>query len=98
MLEQNPDLFMLWQGDNISNLLSPDLCVASPFVLTMTLEAEEQVSTQNEATRKFFDLDKRPTPLMASSFPAWANRPRSGGRCGKTSTAIAAVWCAISST
>ena len=25
MLEENPDLFMLWQSDNISNLLSPDL-------------------------------------------------------------------------
>ena len=71
MLEENPDLFMLWQsGDNISNLLSPDLSVASPFVLTMTLEAEDQVQAQNEATRKFFDRDKKANSPYGKVFPA----------------------------
>lgn len=70
LLEHNPDLFFLWQGgDNIANLLSPDLCVASPFVLTMTLEAEDQVSTQREATTKFFDLDKKAQSPYAKFFP-----------------------------
>ena len=80
MLEQNPDLFMLWQGgDNISNLLSPDLCVASPFVLTMTLEAEEQVSTQNEATRKFFDLDKKANSPYGKLFPGVGKQAQEWG-------------------
>lgn len=71
MLEHNPELFMLWQGgDNISNLLSPDLSIATPFVLTMTLEAEDQVQSQNEATRKFLDLDKKANSPYGKIFPS----------------------------
>lgn len=80
MLEENPDLFMLWQGgDNISNLLSPDLSVASPFVLTMTLEAEDQVQAQNEATRKFFDLDKKANSPYGKVFPAVGKQAKEWG-------------------
>lgn len=80
MLEENPDLFMLWQsGDNISNLLSPDLSVASPFVLTMTLEAEDQVQAQNEATRKFFDRDKKANSPYGKVFPSVGKEAREWG-------------------
>ncbi|WP_438403847.1 type IV secretion system protein TraC, partial [Aeromonas veronii] len=81
MLEENPDLFMLWQsGDNISNLLSPDLSVASPFVLTMILEAEDQVQAQNEATRKFFDRDKKANSPYGKVFPAVGKEAREWGK------------------
>ncbi|HHQ4545262.1 TPA: type IV secretion system protein TraC [Aeromonas veronii] len=81
MLEENPDLFMLWQGgDNISNLLSPDLSIASPFVLTMTLEAEEQVQCQNEATRKFFDLDKKANSPYGKVFPSVGKQAQEWGQ------------------
>lgn len=81
MLEENPDLFMLWQGgDNIANLLSPDLSVASPFVLTLTLEAEDQVQAQNEATRKFFDRDKKASSPYGKVFPAVAKEAKEWGK------------------
>jgi conjugal transfer ATP-binding protein TraC len=71
---------MLWQsGDNISNLLSPDLSVASPFVLTMTLEAEDQVQAQNEATRKFFDRDKKANSPYGKVFPSVGKEAREWG-------------------
>lgn len=70
MLEHNPDLFMLWQGgDNISNLLSPELTLASPFIMTLTLEAEDQVATQREATSKYLDRDKKAQTPYAKLFP-----------------------------
>ena len=81
MLESNPDLFMLWQGgDNIANLQTPDLSVACPFVLTMTLEAEEQVASQNEATRNFFDLDKKANSPYGKIFPGVAKQAEEWGK------------------
>jgi len=75
MMENNPDLFMLWMGgDNISNLLSPDLTIASPFVLTMVLEAEDQVATQGEATRKYLDREKKANSPYATIFPGVAKQ------------------------
>ncbi|WP_339056747.1 type IV secretion system protein TraC [Candidatus Regiella endosymbiont of Tuberolachnus salignus] len=80
MLESNPDLFFLWQGgDNISNLLSPDLSIASPFIMTFILEAEDQVKTQNEATRKFIDLDKKANSPYAKLFPSVGRQAKEWG-------------------
>lgn len=80
MLEENPDIFFLWQGgDNICNLLSPDLSIASPFIITFTLEAEDQVSTQNEATRKFLDLDKKANSPYAKIFPGVGRQAKEWG-------------------
>lgn len=80
MLESNPDLFFLWQGgDNISNLLSPDLSIASPFIMTFILEAEDQVKTQNEATRKFIDLDKKANSPYAKLFPRVGRQAKEWG-------------------
>lgn len=70
MMEDNPDLFMLWMGgDNISNLLYPDNSIASPFVLTFVMEAEEQVSAQREATTKYLESDKKANSAYAKLFP-----------------------------
>ncbi|SMG60313.1 type IV secretion system protein TraC [Cedecea sp. NFIX57] len=70
LLDKNPDLFLLWQGgENISNLLNPDLSIPFPFVLTFTLEAEDQVATQNEANRKFLDLDRKAASTLAKLLP-----------------------------
>ncbi|MGE4687767.1 type IV secretion system protein TraC [Yersinia enterocolitica] len=80
MLETNPDIFFLWHGgDNICNLLSPDLTIASPFVITFTLEAEDQVSTQNEAGRKFLDLDKKAGTPYAKLFPGVVRQAKEWG-------------------
>ncbi|MGM7760886.1 type IV secretion system protein TraC [Yersinia enterocolitica] len=77
MLEHNPDMFMLWMGgDNISNLLSPDLTIASPFVITMVLESEDQVTTQGEATRKYLDCEKKANSPYATLFPGVARQAK----------------------
>lgn len=77
MMEDTPELFMLWMGgDNLSNLLNPDLSIASPFVITMVLEAEDQVSTQGEATRKFLDAEKKANSPYATLFPGVARQAR----------------------
>ncbi|MGA5657866.1 type IV secretion system protein TraC [Rahnella contaminans] len=80
MLEKNPDIFFLWQGgDNICNLLSPDLSISNPFVITFTLEAEDQVSTQGEASRKFLDLDKKANSAYAKIFPGVTKQAKEWG-------------------
>ncbi|HAN7476618.1 TPA: TraC family protein, partial [Escherichia coli] len=77
MLENNPDMFMLWMGgDNLSNLLSPDLTIASPFVITMVMEAEDQVATQGEATRKYLDREKKANSPYATLFPGVAKQAK----------------------
>lgn len=75
MLDGNPDLFLLWQGgDNISNLLNPDLSIPFPFVLTFTIEAEDQVAAQNEANRKFLDLDSKSKGSLVKLLPGLTNQ------------------------
>ena len=75
MLENNPDMFMLWMGgDNISNLLSPDLSIASPFVITFVMEGEDQASSQGEATRKYLDNEKKANSPYATLFPGVAKK------------------------
>lgn len=70
MMENEPDLFMLWQGgDNISNLLNPDLTISQPFIITFTMMAEAQVSSQREATAKYMDADKKANSPYAKLFP-----------------------------
>ena len=70
MLEHNPDIFMLWQGgDNISNLLNPDLTISSPFIITFIMVAEDQVNSQREATTKYMDADKKAGTPYAKIFP-----------------------------
>lgn len=77
MMEDTPELFMLWMGgDNLSNVLSPDLSIASPFVITMVLEAEDQVATQGESTRKFLDAEKKANSPYATLFPGVARQAR----------------------
>jgi len=75
MLDGNPDMFLLWQGgDNISNLLNPDLSIPFPFVLTFTVEAEDQVAAQGEANRKFLDLDSKSKGSLAKLLPNLINQ------------------------
>ncbi|MED7793161.1 type IV secretion system protein TraC [Klebsiella aerogenes] len=77
MLEDNPEMFMLWMGgDNISNLLYPDNSIASPFVLTFVMEAEEQVRAQREATAKYLESDKKANSAYAKLFPGVVQKAR----------------------
>jgi conjugal transfer ATP-binding protein TraC len=70
MMDDNPEMFMLWMGgDNISNLLYPDNSIASPFVLTFVMEAEEQVGAQREATTKYLESEKKANSAYAKLFP-----------------------------
>ncbi|WP_263071033.1 TraC family protein, partial [Enterobacter huaxiensis] len=50
--------------------LHPDLSIASPFVITFVMEAEEQTASQGEATRKYMDRDKKANSAYAKMFPA----------------------------
>lgn len=71
LLEHNPDVFMLWQGgDNISNLLNPELTISSPFVITFVMVSEDQVNSQREATTKYMDADKKSNTPYAKLFPS----------------------------
>lgn len=81
MLEKNPEMFALWQGgDNICNLLSNDLSISCPFVITMTLIVEDQASAQMEANRKFMDLDKRARTSYAKFFPKTETQAKEWGQ------------------
>lgn len=80
MLEKNPEMFALWQGgDNISNLLSTDLTISCPFVMTLSLVVEDQASTQTEANMKYLDLEKRTRTSYVKFFPNTANEAREWG-------------------
>lgn len=82
MLEKNPEIFALWQGgDNISNLLSTDLTISCPFVMTLSLVVEDQASTQTEANMKYLDLEKRTRTSYVKFFPNTANEAREWGSC-----------------
>lgn len=80
-LEKNPDMFALWQGgDNISNLLSQDLSISCPFVITMTLIVEDQSSTQNEANLKYMDFEKKSHTSYGKMFPNTHNQAKEWGQ------------------
>lgn len=72
MLEKNPEKpYALWQmGDNISNVTDPLCTISCPFVMTLTLEVEEQAGTQREANRKFIQLDKKANSPFAKFVPS----------------------------
>ncbi len=69
-LTRNPEMAFLWNtADNYSNLLSPELSISSPFILTLILSVEDQVKAQNEANLKFLDLEKKSKNSYAKFFP-----------------------------
>lgn len=69
-LTKNPARFALWQGaDNLQNLRFPDLGIPCPFMLTWTVELEEQTKSQGEALRKNMDLSKKANSAYALLFP-----------------------------
>lgn len=69
-LSKNPSRFALWQNaDNLQNLRSPDLGIPCPFMLTWTIEVEDQQKTQGEAFRKDSDLSKKAASAYAQLFP-----------------------------
>lgn len=70
MLEKNPSQFGLWQsGDNLSNLLDPASTVSCPFAITLTVEVEDLVKTQNEAGRKFTTNNSRANSKYVNWVP-----------------------------
>ena len=70
-LERDPEIAFLWtSADNYANLLSPELSISCPFVITLTLMVEDQVKTQNEANLKFMDLEKKSKTSYAKYFPS----------------------------
>ncbi|WP_313107976.1 MULTISPECIES: type IV secretion system protein TraC [Pseudescherichia] len=69
-LSKNPKRFALWQGaDNLQNLRFPDLGIPCPFMLTWTVELEEQTKSQGEAMRKDMDLSKKANSAYGQLFP-----------------------------
>jgi conjugal transfer ATP-binding protein TraC len=69
-LSKNPTRFALWQNaDNLQNLRFPDLGIPCPFMLTWTVEVEEQTKSQGEAFRKDTDLSKKANSAYAQLFP-----------------------------
>lgn len=69
-LTKNPKRFALWQGaDNLQNLRFPDLGIPCPFMLTWTVELEEQTKSQGEALRKDMDLSKKANSAYGQIFP-----------------------------
>ncbi|VVT47278.1 IncF plasmid conjugative transfer pilus assembly protein TraC [Kosakonia radicincitans] len=69
-LTKSPTRFALWQGaDNLQNLRFPDLGIPCPFMLTWTVELEEQTRSQGEAMRKNMDLSKKANSAYAMLFP-----------------------------
>ncbi|MDD7997488.1 type IV secretion system protein TraC [Kosakonia radicincitans] len=69
-LTKSPTRFALWQGaDNLQNLRFPDLGIPCPFMLTWTVELEEQTRSQSEALRKNMDLGKKANSAYALLFP-----------------------------
>lgn len=70
-LERDPEIAFLWtSADNYANLLNPELSISCPFVLTLTLQVEDQVKTQNEANLKYMDLEKKSKTSYAKYFPS----------------------------
>lgn len=73
-INKNPRAFALWQSaDNLHNLVSPSFGISCPFVITFTIEIEDQVKTQNEAFRKETDLAKKANSAYAKLIP-WTKR------------------------
>ncbi|XES86655.1 type IV secretion system protein TraC (plasmid) [Franconibacter pulveris] len=69
-LTKNPSRFALWQGaDNLQNIRFPDLGIPCPFMLTWTVELEEQTKSQGEALRKDMDLSKKANSAYGQLFP-----------------------------
>lgn len=69
-LTKNPQRFALWQGaDNLQNMRFPDLGIPCPFMLTWTVELDEQTKSQSEALRKDMDLSKKAKTAYADLFP-----------------------------
>lgn len=73
-INKNPRVFALWQSaDNLHNLVNPAFGIGCPFVITFTIEIEDQVKTQNEAFRKESDLAKKANSAYAKLIP-WTGR------------------------
>ncbi|HED1421623.1 TPA: type IV secretion system protein TraC [Kluyvera georgiana] len=69
-LSKNPTKFALWQNaDNLQNLRFPDLGIPCPFMLTWTVEVEDQQKSQGEAFRKDTDLSKKANGAYGQLFP-----------------------------
>lgn len=70
-LDKNPSEHFLWQNGNIiSDLLQVERGITSPFILTMSINTEDQIKSTNEANRKFFDLEKKAKGDFAKFIPS----------------------------
>ncbi|MCE9902135.1 type IV secretion system protein TraC [Hafnia paralvei] len=69
-LARNPEIAFLWNSaDNYSNLLTPELSIACPFIITLTLMVEDQVKSHSEANLKYLDLEKKSKTSYGKFFP-----------------------------
>lgn len=96
-LEQNPDMAFLWgSADNYSNLLHPELSIACPFIITLTLVVEDPTKTHTEANLKFVDLDKKSRTSYATLFPSVIEEAKEWGnlreRLGSSQTALVSYY------
>lgn len=93
-LAKNPSRFALWQaGDNLSNLLDPAASVSCPFAITLTVEVEDLVKTQNESLRKAGMYGKQANSKYAGWVPSVKRQAQEWGdlreRLSKGQSALA---------
>lgn len=70
-LNQNPSEHFLWQNGNIiADMFQVERGISSPFIFTVLINTEEQVTSSNEANRKFFDLEKKANGAFAHFIPS----------------------------
>ncbi|BCG07139.1 type IV secretion system protein TraC [Serratia marcescens] len=96
-LEKNPDIAFLWaSADNYGNLLYPELSIACPFIITLTMVVEEQEKNQFEANRKYLDLEKKSRTSYAKVFPNVVEEAKEWGdlrqRLSTNQTALASYF------
>lgn len=84
-LEKNPDMAFLWSSaDSYGNLLYPELTIACPFIITLTIVVEEQEKSQMEANRKYMDLEKKSRTSYAKVFPGVVQEAKEWGELRQT--------------
>lgn len=70
-LDSNPHEHYLWQNGNlITDLTDPSRGISYPFIFNMTVSTADQVKSNGEANRKFWDLEKKANSSFAKFIPS----------------------------
>lgn len=70
-LDSNPHEHYLWQNGNLlADLMNPDRGISYPFIFNMTISTADQLKSNGEANRKFWDLEKKANSSFAKFIPS----------------------------